>query len=266
MHRRQNQPVGLLEAPRQQRDRNDLPIPFHTGTGQKRSRQVELNKDKAQALKGMAIILNMVTPSLDHNKSYQSPLDSFVLLGGLGWHFYFISLRREGGSIMNAKFLFIGCALTVLGSQALAKRGGDRRARPETITCGLLFDGATQLEAVQSVLVENAQAVLRGESQGISYVFSVRGKTAVARISDGSQVVNAQGAIEMLRHGGEVRAAATESMRLFRRGEDDANDGSPEREAGFQVSIADAQAPTRPKVSLKCESVNQTQPSQGALQ
>lgn len=166
---------------------------------------------------------------------------------------------------MKPSVLMLAGLMTVVCVQVQAKRG-DRRPRPETITCGLQFEGVGPLEAEQSILVQNAQALLRGEAQGVSYVFSVRGKTAVARISDGEQVLNAQGAIEMLRHGGEDRSASNGAAQIFKRGDDDANDGSPEREAGFQLSIASAANPNRPKVSLKCESVNQRQDTSGALQ
>lgn len=166
---------------------------------------------------------------------------------------------------MKTNVYLITTLAMVCSLQAEARRGGqDNGARPETISCGLLFDGNPQLQASQSVLVQNAQAVLRGEAQGVSYVFSVRGKTAVARLIDGTQVVTAQGAIEMLRHGGEDRGNAG-APTVLRRGEDDANDGTPEREAGLQLSLAAVQTPARPKVSLKCESVNQTQKSQGEL-
>ena len=160
----------------------------------------------------------------------------------------------------NESIILIG-VLSLLAGQANAKGGGDR-PRPETITCGLTFDGNSQVEAQQSILVQNGQALLRGEAQGVSYVFSVRGKTAVARLTDATQVVNAQGAIEMLRHGGEVRPNL-QGATVFKKGDDDANDGTPEREAGFQLSIASPQNPNAPKVSLKCESVNQTQKNVG---
>lgn len=168
---------------------------------------------------------------------------------------------------MNRNICVLTGLILALSGTAEARRGGGGGGanRPETITCGLLFDGNSQLQAVQSMLVQNAQALLRGEAQGVSYVFSVRGKTAVARLVEGAQVVTAQGAIEMLRHGGEDRSRAT-NPGVLRRGEDDANDGTPEREAGIQLSLAPAQTPTRPRVSLKCESVNQTAKSQGEIQ
>lgn len=78
-----------------------------------------------------------------------------------------------------------------------------------------------------------------------------------ARLTTADQVVTAQGAIEMLRRGGEANPVSANGD-LKRRGEDDANDGAPEREAGLQLSIASAQSPQRPLVTLKCESVNQT--------
>lgn len=169
--------------------------------------------------------------------------------------------------MMRPKTLIIMGLATLWVSPLLAKRGdGDRRPRPETITCGLAFDASNQLEAEQSILVQNAQAVLRGEARGVSYVFSVRGKTAIARITEGDQVINAQGAIEMLRHGGEDRSTRPNGAQILRRGEDDANDGTPEREAGFQLSLGSPQAPTRPRVSLKCESVNQTAQTPGVTQ
>lgn len=145
---------------------------------------------------------------------------------------------------------------------AYARRGGDanRPARPETITCGLTFNGRT-LVGTSSALVQNAQAMLRGEAQGVSYVFSVRGKTAVARvtIAETGQILTAQGAIEMLRRGGEASVANAEVEK--RRGEDDANDGQTEREAGFQLGVALSARPQQPVVTLKCESTNQ--PTQG---
>lgn len=150
-----------------------------------------------------------------------------------------------------------------------ARRGGgaEQPARPETISCGLTFDGRT-LVGTSSAPVVNAQALLRGEAQGVSYVFSVRGKTAIARmtIAESGQVLTAQGAIEMLRRGGEAQVQQiVDTPRPVtvdkRRGEDDANDGQEEREAGLQLSVALTSRPQQPVVALKCESVNQ--PAEG---
>lgn len=160
------------------------------------------------------------------------------------------------------KILLMFSTALLLSAQAEARRGDGDKPRPETISCNLTFAREVQSEAQQSVLVQNGQALLRGEARGVSYVFSVRGKTAVARLTDSAQSVTAQGAIEMLRHGGETRTTEN-TLTPRRRGEDDANDGTPEREAGFQLSLAPPQSPTLPDVTLKCESVNQTQNDNG---
>lgn len=162
----------------------------------------------------------------------------------------------------TTKALICSIAATAAIATAEARRGGGGNGgggnRPETITCSLNFKGQPA-KAVQSGVVQNAQVLLRGEADGVAYAFSVRGKTAVARltISETQQVITAQGAIEMLRHGGEVRPAPLNDRTPFRRGEDDANDGTPEREAGFQLSAALTSNPNDVLVSLKCESVNQ---------
>jgi hypothetical protein len=134
--------------------------------------------------------------------------------------------------------------------------GGSGNPRPETITCGLQLAGSNDLQATQSVLVEDAQALVKGEVGNIKYVFSVRGKTAAAKLTDSASgiVATAKGAIEMLRHGGETRPTPAGLIEPLRRGEDDANDGKPEREAGFDLSInttGNALVAT-----LKCESKN----------
>ena len=157
-------------------------------------------------------------------------------------------------------------SLVLIATSAEARRGGrdgdrqDRRARPETISCGLQFPGSTALVAPSQGLVQNGAVALHGEANGVAYLFSVRGKTAVARLTlaETGQVVTASGAIEMLRHGGEDRSAQPASVHLFRRGEDDAQDGNPEREAGFDLGIAATSAPQAALVRLKCQSINQT--------
>lgn len=158
---------------------------------------------------------------------------------------------------MKAITRFTTLAVLLLCLPASARRGGrggeQQTARPETISCELQFDGVASPESAAAQLVANASAVVRGSARGVDYVFSVRGKTAVARMTftSSGEVLNASGAIEMLRHGGESRAPA---MGIFRRGEDDAQDGNPEKEAGFEMSHADSGA----VVKLKCLSINQT--------
>lgn len=148
-------------------------------------------------------------------------------------------------------------ALTGASVSAQARGGGGNR--PETIQCGLYFAGEASAQAPSSALVENATALLRGAAQGVDYVFSVRGKTAVARLvsADSGLTSTAQGAIEMLRHGGENRALEALAGDLTaRRGGDDDQDGNPEREAGFELSLAQAGGPVASNVKLKCSSTN----------
>jgi len=152
-------------------------------------------------------------------------------------------------------------AITVLNCvPALARRGGEdagtgAAARPETIRCGLYSPDAPTAQAEASALVENGAAVLRGAANGVSYLFSVRGKTAVAKLSleASQQTVSAQGAIEMLRHGGRRDGAAR--FDLVRRGNDDAQDGNPEKEAGFELAISNPSS--NGNVKLKCLSTNE---------
>ncbi len=150
---------------------------------------------------------------------------------------------------MNAKTLII--ASLVLSSTALARRGdrGDTPttptapARPETINCALYLGTDPAPQAAGQALVENSSALIKGSANGVDYIFSVRGKTAVAKLSSPAtkQVVTAQGAIEMLRNGGRGG------------GNDDGQDGKPEKEAGFELSIASETG----SVKLKCLSTNE---------
>lgn len=154
---------------------------------------------------------------------------------------------------MISKNIFTAIALLSVAAPALARRGGDAgRNRTETISCQLQFDGQAATEANASGVVQNASVLLRGSARSTEYVFSVRGKTAVAKLTLSSgQVITAQGAIEMLRHGGETDA---QPVQVFRRGEDDASNGQNEREAGFDLSTATANS----TVKLRCVSMNQT--------
>jgi hypothetical protein len=149
-----------------------------------------------------------------------------------------------------------------LSSMAFARRGGgddtpirSTTARLETINCALYFGNDPAPQGVGQALVENSSALIKNRANGIEYLFSVRGKTAVAKLSFPAtkQVLTAQGAIEMLRHGGRAdgqRLLGSEGF--LRGGNEDNQDGKPEKEAGFELSIASETG----AVKLKCLSTN----------
>lgn len=148
--------------------------------------------------------------------------------------------------------------ISVAQALALAESGGDTRT--QTITCGLQFPGAAQLESIQSVVVQNGEARLIGQSRNYKYGFSVAGKTGLGKITDlqtGYSVV-AKGAIEMLSHGG--RGAVRQVVSL-RKGDDDGQDHIGEREGGFDLAI---NSDSGNLVTLKCE--NQKSPKKATAQ
>ena len=153
---------------------------------------------------------------------------------------------------MFVKRMAVCLAAVSLSVPAMARGGHDGgEGRLQKIDCALYFNGSANAEAPGSATVENASAVVRGVAQEVEYLFSVRGKTAVAKLTSSStgQIVTAQGAIEMLRHGGRPNSAVIS----LRRGDDDANDGNPEKEAGFELNLANQNGLN---VKLKCLSTN----------
>ena len=106
----------------------------------------------------------------------------------------------------------------------------DTTQRQEWIECGLKIGTSPVLVAKQQVAVIDQAALVRGEQDPFAYVASIRGKTAVLKLSDSVNGVSTdlRGKIELLRGGGQPRsiAALLAAPESSRDGDDDNTDGA----------------------------------------
>jgi hypothetical protein len=148
---------------------------------------------------------------------------------------------------------------TSLVRNGVSRQRLDRTPRQEWIECGLKIGTSQVLVAKQQVAVVDQAALVRGEQDGFAYVASIRGKTAVLKLSDSVSGVSTdlRGKIELLRGGGRSprpAAAFVAAAEPARGGDDDNTDGQPENEGTIYATL---KSPSRDSVTLVCSSINQ---------